>query len=123
MKIGSRPLRVVVADPDEGIRIATSFILEEDGFKVVHKAESALQAVFASLEERPDLVVLNHDPADPDTELIGDLAGHLGDICGVIALSSAADATVPWADAWLSKDQLHRLSGVLRVVAVERHQD
>jgi DNA-binding NarL/FixJ family response regulator len=57
---GAGPIRVVVADDQELVRVVLFLILEtEDGISVVAEAANGAQAVQAAAEHRPDVILMD----------------------------------------------------------------
>lgn len=85
------PVRVVVADDHELVRVALRAVLEEAGIDVVGEASGGLQAVELTVELKPDVLVV--DVRMPDMGGV-EVCGHVSEFAPdvrIIVLSSFSD--------------------------------
>ncbi len=110
MLSNGRPIRVLVADDHELVRLGLRSVLEEAGIDVVAEAADGLEAVERALESRPDILLLDlRMPGMGGVDVCRRVRAEAPEVNVVVLTSFAEDddifgALSAGASSYLSKD-------------------
>ena len=111
-----RPVNVLIADDDAGIRSFLRVALRhEDGVGEVREAANGSDAVAICGEWTPDVVVLDYWMPELDGGRAARAIRLANPNVRIVAFSGVLQATPDWADHWFLKGEVPDLEVVVRL--------
>lgn len=105
---------ILVVDDDADVRTFVKILLEQEEVGPVYEAADGEAAIELAYEKRPQLLVLDYMMPKANGEAVARSVKMFSPGARIILFSAAIHDEVPWADAFVAKEDVRRLPEVLR---------
>jgi DNA-binding NarL/FixJ family response regulator len=107
---------VLIVDDDPTVRSFLCVLLGQGAFRVIAQACDGIEAVSLATTYQPALVILDQEMPRMTGDAAARLLRDLVPATKVVAFTNAFAGKPDWADAFVSKDDVAELEGVLEEV-------
>lgn len=109
--------RVLVVDDDEVVRRALRSVMEVEGLEVVGEASDGVEAVSMAVDLSPEIIVLDFVLPLQNGEETAAQIRSLELEASIVAFSASLEVKPAWADAFVAKEELDQLVGLVHELA------